>query len=102
MVSSVITVIVRSKHNCSNTKAITIPDSQIGIFNSYKAFMMMTWEMPVAGVILSFCGYAFGAVFAMLWCLARDKVIAISIETALQNAGVAFILLKLSLPSPDR
>lgn len=78
------------------------PDSQIGIFNSYKSFMMMTWEMPVAGIILAFCGYSFGAVFAMLWCLSKDKVIAISIETALQNAGVAFILLKLSLPSPDR
>ncbi|XP_063612531.1 ileal sodium/bile acid cotransporter-like [Penaeus indicus] len=83
------------------TFAIILFFMTIGIFNSYKAFMMMTWEMPVAGIILAFCGYAFGAVFATLWCLSKDKVIAISIETALQNPGVAFILLKLSLPSPD-
>lgn len=63
---------------------------------------MMTGPMVVAGTLVALCGYAFGAIFAKCWCLSKDKVIAISIETALQNPGVSFILLKLSLPSPDR
>ncbi|KAG7172297.1 Ileal sodium/bile acid cotransporter-like 3 [Homarus americanus] len=74
----------------------------LGIYNSYKVFTMMTWQMVVAGLLVAICGYSFGAIFAKLWCLPRDKVIAISIETALQNPGVSFILLKLSLPSPTR
>lgn len=74
----------------------------MGTYNSYKAFLMMTKEMALAGFIVASSGYLFGAAFAKLCCLQKDKVIAISIETAMQNAGVAFILLKLSLPSPDR
>nr|XP_045584540.1 uncharacterized protein LOC123746811 isoform X1 [Procambarus clarkii] len=73
----------------------------LGTWNSYKVFTMMTWQMVVAGTLVAICGYTFGAIFAKLWCLSTDKVIAISIETALQNPGVSFILLKLSLPSPD-
>lgn len=62
----------------------------------------MTWQMVVAGFLVVLCGYTLGAIFARVVCLTGDKVIAISIETALQNPGVAFILLKLSLESPYR
>ncbi|ROT76591.1 P3 protein [Penaeus vannamei] len=72
----------------------------VGTYNSYKVLLMMTWQMVVAGFLVVFCGYTLGAIFARVVCLTGDKVIAISIETALQNPGVAFILLKLSLESP--
>ncbi|XP_047468766.1 sodium/bile acid cotransporter-like [Penaeus chinensis] len=72
----------------------------VGTYNSYKVLLMMTWQMVVAGFLVVLCGYTLGAVFARVVCLTGDKVIAISIETALQNPGVAFILLKLSLESP--
>lgn len=62
----------------------------------------MTWEMAVAGLIVSAVGYILGALLARLMCLTKPQIVAVSIETAFQNAGVTFVLLKLSLPSPDR
>ncbi|CAL4064562.1 unnamed protein product, partial [Meganyctiphanes norvegica] len=73
----------------------------VGTYNSYKVFLMMTKEMVICGLLISTSGYLCGALFAMLWCLGRPQIIAISIETAMQNGGVAFILLKISLPTPD-
>lgn len=63
---------------------------------------MITWRMVVAGLLVAISGYAFGAIFARVMCLPKSQIIAVSIETALQNPGVAFILLKLSLESPYR
>ncbi|KAK7067112.1 hypothetical protein SK128_011282 [Halocaridina rubra] len=73
----------------------------LGTYNSYKVFLLLTWPMVIAGFFVAICGYAFGATLAKLFCLSRDQVIAISIETAMQNAAVGFLLLKLSLPSPN-
>lgn len=72
----------------------------VGTYNSYKVVMMMTWQMILAGFLVVICGYTLGAIFAKLFCLSTPQVIAVSIETALQNPGVAFILLKLSIESP--
>lgn len=38
---------------------------------------------------------------AVLFNLNRNQIVAVSIETALQNPGVAFVLLTLSLKQPD-
>ncbi|KAK7084140.1 hypothetical protein SK128_012867 [Halocaridina rubra] len=73
----------------------------IGIYNSYKIFVLMTPAMYLAGFLVAAVGFLFGATFALGWCLKREQIIAISIETAMQNAGTGFIVLKLSLPSPD-
>lgn len=72
----------------------------VGTYNSYKVVLMMTWQMVVAGLTVMACGYFLGAGLAKIMCLSTPQVIAVSIETALQNPGVAFILLKLSLESP--
>ncbi|KAK4314773.1 hypothetical protein Pmani_013974 [Petrolisthes manimaculis] len=72
----------------------------VGSYNSYKVILMMTWQMVVAGLLVVTSGYTLGAVLAKLTCLPPKQVIAVSIETALQNPGVAFVLLKLSLESP--
>ncbi|XP_045123602.1 ileal sodium/bile acid cotransporter-like [Portunus trituberculatus] len=70
-------------------------------YSSYKVFAMMNWQMAVAGFLVAGLGFGLGASLAMVFCLPKAQVIAISIETAFQNGGVVFILLKLSLPSPD-
>ncbi|XP_071533411.1 ileal sodium/bile acid cotransporter-like [Panulirus ornatus] len=72
----------------------------MGTYNSYKVVLMMTWQMAVAGLMVAASGYSLGAVFARVMCLSKPQIIAVSIETALQNPGVAFILLKLSIESP--
>lgn len=78
------------------------PFPQFWFYSSYKVFTMMTWQMAVAGFLVAGLGFGFGALLALIFCLSRKQIIAISIETAFQNGGVVFILLKLSLPSPDR
>ncbi|XP_042216405.1 ileal sodium/bile acid cotransporter-like isoform X3 [Homarus americanus] len=83
------------------TVLILVLFGAIGAYSSYKAFLMMNGAMLLAGLIITVAGYAFGAIMSKLCCLKRDKIIAISIETAFQNAGVCFIVLKLSLPTPE-
>lgn len=73
----------------------------VGIYNSHKSFALMTWRLVLAGFMVAFGGYSAGALMSLLFCLKKPQIIAISIETAFQNAAVAFLLLKLSLPTPD-
>lgn len=80
---------------------MTVP-VQVGSYNSYKVILLMTWQMMVAGLLVVTSGYTLGAAMAKLMCLKPDQIIAVSIETALQNPSVAFVLLKLSLESPFR
>ena len=56
--------------------------------------------MCLAGMCVAVAGFSFGALFAWATRLPRPQIVAISLETALQNGSIAFILLKLSFPSP--
>ena len=62
--------------------------------------MLITEKTVAAGFLVAFCGYAFGAIFAWLCKLNVAQITAVSIETAFQNGGIAFVLLKISLPPP--
>jgi len=73
----------------------------VGLWNNHKVILMMTWNMVAAGLLVSGGGYAAGALLSLLFCLKKKQIIAISIETAFQNATIAFLLIKLSLPTPD-
>nr|XP_045606563.1 ileal sodium/bile acid cotransporter-like [Procambarus clarkii] len=72
----------------------------VGTYNSYKGAVMMTWRTVLAGVLMLGCGYTFGALLARLMCLPRKQIIAVSLETAIQNVPVAMFVLKLSLQTP--
>ncbi|XP_042216169.1 ileal sodium/bile acid cotransporter-like [Homarus americanus] len=72
----------------------------MSIFNSYKMLLQMTWRTALSGILMLNCGFGMGAIFSKIMCLPRKQVIAISIETGMQNIAVAFVLLKLSFPSP--
>ena len=63
-------------------------------------FILLTWQLLVAGLCVSVAGFVFGALFAWVTRLNRAQIIAVSLETAMQNGNIAFILLKLSLQSP--
>jgi sodium/bile acid cotransporter 3/5 len=63
-------------------------------------FYLMTGEMLLAGLLVAVLGFILGAAGALLARLPVAQVKAVSIETALQNAGIAMIVLKLSLPRP--
>lgn len=56
--------------------------------------------MVAAGLAVSLAGFVFGAFFAWITRLGRPQIIAVSLETAMQNANIAFVLLKTTLPTP--
>jgi len=56
--------------------------------------------MLTAGFCVAMSGFVFGGLFAWLTRRTTTEIIAISLETAMQNGNVAFVLLRLSLSSP--
>ncbi|KAI1297203.1 Ileal sodium/bile acid cotransporter [Halotydeus destructor] len=71
-----------------------------GILTGYYVFELMTWSVLAAGFGVAAGGYLFGAILAAIFGLRRPQIIAVSIETALQNPAIAFVLLQLSLGQP--
>lgn len=71
------------------------------IYVSLYVFSHLTWRIVGAGLTVAMSGYVLGAGIAAAAGLTRKQVIAVSIETALQNPGVAFVLLTLSMPQPE-
>ena len=63
-------------------------------------FILLDWTLMVAGLIVAIAGFLFGGLFAWVARLDRPQIVAVSIETAMQNANIAFVLLKTTLPTP--
>jgi sodium/bile acid cotransporter 3/5 len=72
-----------------------------GLYVNFHLLKLFTWSIIAAGMSVAWGGYIFGALAAFLAKLTRPEIIAVSIETALQNPGIAFVLLQLSLPQPE-
>lgn len=64
-------------------------------------FLLMTWKSFLCGALISWSAYAFGAFAAFLGRLNRAQLIAVSIEIAFQNSGIAVVVLFTSLNQPD-
>merc|ERR1711974_249406 len=71
-----------------------------GIAMNLFFFYLVTWRHLVAGACLGFLGYTFGATAAILTRMSRPQVIAVAIETAIQNGGIGVVVLDLTFPSP--
>lgn len=74
----------------------------IGIWNSIYFFYLAEWQHLISGCLLGVCGYTVGAGLAYIFRMGKPQIIAISLETAIQNGGIAFIILNLTFPSPYR
>ena len=61
---------------------------------------VLTWQLIAGGFLCYFGGYIFGGLFAWLCRLKPAQIGAVSIETAFQNGGIAFVLLKISFKPP--
>jgi len=72
----------------------------IGTWNNIHFFYLATWRHLVSGCLLGFGGYMAGASLAFICRMSKSQIIAISLETAIQNGGIAFIVLTLTFPSP--
>ena len=61
---------------------------------------LMTGWMVLAGFLVAFCGYMLGAGLATLFRLPMKQIVAVSIETAFQNGGIALLVLQMSFEPP--
>lgn len=71
-----------------------------GIYTNLFMIRVFTWQIFCAGFAVPFLGYVFGAAAGRLLRFPTPDVTAISIETGVQNTGVAIVLLRLTLPQP--
>jgi solute carrier family 10 (sodium/bile acid cotransporter), member 3/5 len=55
----------------------------------------------VAGVCVPWMGYVFGALLAKIFRQSGYDIIAISVETGVQNTGISIFLLKFALEAPE-
>jgi len=74
--------------------------STLGLYINRFFFTAVSWYDLVAPACLGMSGYLFGAIFSMILRLNRKQLIALSLETAIQNAGIAIVILQTNLPSP--
>ena len=72
----------------------------VGIWNAQFMFWLMTWRHVLTGLLVGNLGYIFGAGLAALCRQKKPQIIAISLETALQNGGIAFVVMNLTFVSP--
>ena len=74
---------------------------------------LAVWQLPSCKTLSSLIynlqnkflgalGYLFGAFFAWVCRQQRPQIVAISLETAIQNGGIAFVVMNLTFPSPYR
>jgi len=74
--------------------------STLGIYTNIFFFYVTSWYHLVAPACLGFAGYGVGILVASLICLKKEQIIALSLETAIQNAGIAIMILQSNLASP--
>ena len=69
-----------------------------GVVMNVFFFYLVTWRHLLSGASLGFFGYALGGGAAVLARMERPQVIAVAIETAIQNGGIAVVVLNLTFP----
>jgi len=71
-----------------------------GIWANLYIFKLMNWQVFVAGMGLPWIGFAFGCTLARALKQPRNDIIAIAIETGIQNTGMSIFILWFTLDHP--
>ncbi|XP_050684859.1 sodium/bile acid cotransporter 5-like isoform X2 [Leptidea sinapis] len=71
------------------------------IVTNLYIFKLFTWQIIVAGMGIPWLGYLLGYIAAVLCKQSHPDALAISIETGIQNTGIAIFLLGYALPQPE-
>lgn len=72
-----------------------------GTYANLYMFKLMSWRVLVAAAANVWVGFAVGALATRLAGLSWPDVLAVSVETGVQNTGIAIVLLGFSLPQPE-
>ncbi|BFZ19420.1 hypothetical protein BsWGS_22458 [Bradybaena similaris] len=73
----------------------------LGIYTNFYIFKMIRPMTLVAGCLLPYIGYVVGAFISFVCFRSWRDIKTIAIETGIQNTGIAFLILFLSLQPPD-
>lgn len=71
-----------------------------GIWANLWMFKVMTWKVWLTGMALPWLGYAFGCTAARVAGRSAEDVIAIAVETGVQNTGVSIFILWFTFDHP--
>jgi len=71
-----------------------------GIWANLYIFKLMSWQVFVAGMGLPWIGFAFGCTLARALKQPRNDIIAIAIETGIQNTGMSIFILWFTMDHP--
>ncbi|CAL8138116.1 unnamed protein product [Orchesella dallaii] len=71
------------------------------IYTNLYLFELLTWQILLSGMLLPWVGYILGSGTALLLQQDWRDVLAIGVETGVQNTGLAIFALRFSLPQPD-
>ncbi|KAH8290075.1 hypothetical protein KR044_007035 [Drosophila immigrans] len=71
------------------------------IIANFYIFELFSWQIAVGGLALPSLGYAIAWLAAKLLHQNAADALAISIETGIQNTGIAIFLLRTTLPQPQ-
>jgi len=71
-----------------------------GVIMNLFFFYLVTWRHLLSGALLGLCGYTLGGGASLLARMTKPQIIAVAIETAIQNGGIAVVVLNLTFPSP--
>ncbi|XP_013791772.1 ileal sodium/bile acid cotransporter-like [Limulus polyphemus] len=72
-----------------------------GTYANLYMFKLFTWHTVVAALTNVWFGFLFGALATCFSGRPVEDVIAIAVETGIQNSGIAIVLLGFSLQQPD-
>lgn len=72
----------------------------LAVFTNSYLFKLFTWRIVIAGMGLPWLGFICGLLVSLMFRQSRPDIIAIAIETGIQNTGVAIFLLRFSLKPP--
>merc|ERR1712080_508236 len=71
-----------------------------GIWSQFFMIRLIDWKIAVVGFALPWLGFAFGCLFSKLCRRERKDIIAIAIETGIQNTGMSIFMLWFTLSHP--
>ena len=72
-----------------------------GVWANLYVFKLFTPKLILCGCLLPYSGFVLGGSVALICRQKLPRVIAICIETGIQNTGVPILMLKYSLPPPE-
>jgi sodium/bile acid cotransporter 3/5 len=71
-----------------------------GIWSQFFMIKLISWRIAVVGFGLPWLGFGFGCLFSKLCRRERKDIIAIAVETGIQNTGMAIFMLWFTLDHP--